>query len=108
MKLYAYGIIEFENGNEGYDFITKMSEIGDAILMCYEKEKRTEVLYFLHDLIRKILRLPNKIFIIAENKKGDKAILLFDKEANGTSYEPFEDENGIYIIVDDVNEESEE
>ena len=100
-KLYPeYWLVPQDD--ETNDLYIKLAAMGEAIKESGDDYKPKFVL--LHNMIRDLYGFENKIFMFAIRKEDDKmCAIFFNKEPDGTSYQPKHDEElGIpYIEVEE-------
>lgn len=102
MKVYSdlYGVPEDEKSNE---FLLKIKNFLKENEQNLTEEDYGILVAQVHNELREKLNLKNKVFTIGTYKDGTKAaIIYFPKEPDGKYYKVHKDENGIYIIVENI------
>lgn len=101
MRLYAYKALT-PNDEIINEILLSTNNFLDLLKEKLNKNDYEEYLIKAFEYLRKMLKIPNKIFLIVNNEENTESlILLFDKEADGKCYESFLDEEGKpYIIIE--------
>lgn len=103
-RIYCDEICEPKDEKTNQYFI-KLDKAENEVKEELSDDDFKEYMIWSHNIVRKNLTLPNKLFVFAKNKCTNKVdILLFPKEPDGKCYKTnIDEETGCpYILVDDV------
>lgn len=101
-KIYAESHIEIEDENTK-KFLLKMCEMEKMAKEKYGEDSYRYYTIGQHDILREVLKLPNKLFTIGTTKDESLVvIILFPVKANGELYSAkIDEETGVpYLLME--------
>lgn len=100
MRIYASELISFKRE----DIIQELLSLNKTLVKARGKMDEVsydELVIKNNNLMRKVLKLPNKIFTLAVTTDNKPVLFVFDKEPDGKDYDVFWDEKVPYIVVEE-------